>query len=166
MIKRRQTPYQMQKSAEAWASQVNNNRHLQTEVQEADAHKLTLMLYTAIISHLNDAVSAIGRKDEPSKNKWLQKAHAGVNELRATLRHDIEPELAANLDNLYEYSGRLISRAKASSKADPVIEVINLLTPIKEAWGSIADEARKFREDLVKFQREQASKAQQDAQKP
>lgn len=166
MIKRRQTPYQMQKSAEAWASQVNNNRHLQTEVQEADAHKLTLMLYTAIISHMNDGVRAIERKDDQSKNKWLGKAQAGINELRATLRHDIEPELAANLDNLYEYSGRLISRAKAGNKPDPVIEVINLITPIKEAWESIADEARKFRADLAQFQKEQAIKAQQDSSKP
>lgn len=166
MIKRRLTPYQMQKSAQAWASQVNNNRHLETEVQEADAHKLTQMLYSAIISHLSDGMRAIERKDETSKNKWLSKAQAGINELRLTLRHDIEPELSSNLDNLYEYCGRQISKAKASNKTDPVIETINLLTPIKEAWESVADEARKFREDLSKFQKEQAAKAQQDAQKP
>ncbi|MBE0508501.1 MAG: flagellar export chaperone FliS [Marinospirillum sp.] len=163
---RRLTPYQMKKSAQAWASQVNNNRHLETEVQEADAHKLTQMLYSAIISHLNDGISALDRKDEVSKNKWLNKAQAGITELRVTLRHDIDPELAANLDNLYEYCGRLISKAKASNKADSVIEAVNLLTPIKEAWEEVADEARKFREDLTQYQKEQAIKTQQEPPKP
>lgn len=162
---RRLTPYQVKKSAQAWASQVNNNRHLEAEVEDADAHKLTQLLYTAIISHLNDGVSAIDRKDNASKNKWLEKAQAGLNELRITLRHDIEPELAANLDNLYEYCGRLISKAKASNLDSPVFEAINLLTPIKEAWESIADEARQFREDLTNQQRELASKAQAEESK-
>lgn len=156
---RRLTPYQMKKSAQAWASQVNNNRHLEAEVEDADAHKLTQLLYTAIISHLNDGVSAIDRKDNTSKNKWLEKAQAGLNELRITLRHDLEPELAANLDNLYEYCGRLISQAKASNLDVPIFEAINLLTPIKEAWVNITAEARQFREDLAKQQRELANKA-------
>ncbi|WP_027849354.1 flagellar export chaperone FliS [Marinospirillum minutulum] len=162
---RRLTPYQVKKSAQAWASQVNNNRHLEAEVEDADAHKLTQLLYTAILSHLNDGVSAIDRKDDTSKNKWLGKAQAGLNELRVTLRHDIEPELAANLDNLYEYCGRLISQAKASNLDTPIFEAIHLLTPIKEAWESIADEARQFREDLAKHQRELANKAPTESSK-
>ncbi|SFX24797.1 flagellar export chaperone FliS [Marinospirillum alkaliphilum] len=163
---RRMTPYQMKKSAAAWASQVNNNRHLETEVQEADAHKLTLMLYTAIIAHMNDGIRAIERKDDLSKNKWLSKAQAGINELRVTLRHDIDAEFSANLDNLYEYCGRQLGKAKAASDTSLVVEVINLLTPIKEAWEEAAPEARKFREDLAQFQKEQAAKAQQEAPKP
>ena len=162
---RRLTPYQMKKSAQAWASQVNNNRHLEAEVEDADAHKLTQLLYTAIISHLNDGVSAIDRKDNASKNKWLEKSQAGLNELRVTLRHDLDPELASNLDNLYEYCGRLIGQAKASNSDAPIFEAINLLTPIKEAWESIAGDARKFREDLAKQQRELASKAQAEPSK-
>ena len=163
---RRLTPYQMKKSAAAWASQVNNNRHLETEVQEADAHKLTGMLYSAIISHLNDGIRALDRQDNASKNKWLNKAQAGITELRITLRHDIDPEFAANLDNLYEYCGRLISRAKAANKTDLIVEVINLLTPIKEAWETVADEARQFRKELAEFQRNQAAKDLQNSSKP
>ncbi|GLR63034.1 flagellar export chaperone FliS [Marinospirillum insulare] len=162
---RRLTPYQMKKSAQAWASQVNNNRHLEAEIEDADAHKLTQLLYTAILSHLNDGISAIDRKDDTSKNKWLGKAQAGLNELRITLRHDIEPELAANLDNLYEYSGRLISQAKASNSDAPIFEAINLLTPIKEAWETIADEARQFREELAKHQQALANQLPDEASK-
>lgn len=148
------TPYQMKKSAQAWASQVNNNRHLEQEVADADPHKLTHMLYTAILSHLNDGVSALDRQDEASKNKWLGKAQAGINQLRVTLRHDLDSELSANLDNLYEYIGRLISQAKASNSDTPLFEAINLLTPIEEAWASITTEAREFRSDLIEQQRQ------------
>lgn len=158
---RRLTPYQMKKSAAAWAAQVNNNRHLETEVQEADAHKLTQMLYTAILSHLQDGIRAIERQDDLSKNKWLNKAQAGINELRVTLRHDIDPEFSGNLDSLYEYCGRQLGKAKAGRDTEPLLEVINLLQPIKEAWENVADEARKFREDLAQYQKEQRAKAQQ-----
>lgn len=160
---KRLTPYQMKKSAQAWAAQVNNNQHLALEVEEADQHKLTQLLYTAIISHLNDGVSALDRQDDASKNKWLNKAQAGINELRVTLRHDLAPELATNLDNLYEYIGRLISQAKASNSDTPVFEAINLLTPIQEAWASIGEEARQYRADLLQQQRELAQKAPQPA---
>lgn len=163
---RRLTPYQMKKSAAAWASQINNNRHLEIEVQEADAHKLTLMLYNAILSHLQDGLRAIERNDEASKNKWLNKAQAGITELRVTLRHDLDSELAATLENLYEYCGRTTGKAKASKNGDLVVEVINLLQPIKEAWESVTDEARKFREDLAQYQKEQVSKAKQGNQEP
>ncbi len=47
----------------------------------------------------------------------------------------------------------------------PVFEAIHLLTPIKEAWESIADEARQFREDLAKHQRELANKAPTESSK-
>ncbi|WP_404417379.1 flagellar export chaperone FliS [Marinospirillum sp.] len=156
---RRLTPYQMKKSAEAWASQVNNNRHLEIEVQEADAHQLTSMLYKALISHLQDGIRALERQDDISKNKWLSKSQTCLTELRATLRHDIEPDFAANLDNLYEYCGRQLGKAKASNKTEPVEECIRLLTPIQEAWDQVHQEAIKFREDLAEFQKNQAAKS-------
>lgn len=146
------TPYQQKKSAQAWASQIHNNRHLQEEVAQADAHQLTTLLYTAILSHLKDSLSALNRQDNSAKNNWLDKALAGINELRVTLRHDLDPELAANLSDLYAYCGSLISQAKAKADSSPILEVIKLLAPIKAAWEQIAPEARQFREDLLKQQ--------------
>lgn len=150
------TPYQQKKFANAWASQVKNNRHLQEEVAQADAHKLTTLLFTAILSHLKDSLSALNRQDA-SANTWLNKALAGINELRVTLRHDLDPELAANLSSLYDYCGVLISQAKAKVSQEPVLEIIKLLAPIKEAWEQIAPEAKQFREDLAAQQQEMSS---------
>ncbi|MFK7160452.1 flagellar export chaperone FliS [Marinospirillum sp. MEB164] len=159
MIKRRHTPYQMQKSAEAWASQVHNNRHLEAEVEEADAHKLTLLLYTAILAHMKDALSAMQRDDQVAKVKWVNKAQTGINELRVTLRHDIEPEISMTLDSLYDYLGRQLAKAKAAKDAAPlVLECIRLLAPIKEAWEQVMDEARQFRAELATYQQEMAAK--------
>lgn len=160
---RRLTPYQMKKSAQAWASQVNNNRHLEMEVAEADAHKRTSMLFKAMISHMQDGIRALERKDDASKNKWLTKAQTCFNDLRATLRHDLDPDFAANLDNLYEYCGRQLAKARVTNKVEPVEEAINLITPIQEAWNQVHDEAMKFREDLAEYQKNQTSKSQQDA---
>ncbi|WP_114418128.1 flagellar export chaperone FliS [Marinospirillum perlucidum] len=158
---RRLTPYQMKKSAQAWADQVNNNRHLEVEVQEADAHKRTSMLYKALLSHLQDSISALSRNDQVSAGKWLNKSQSCLNELRVTLRHDIEPEISRNLDSLYEYCGRLLAKAKATRNPEPVEEAVKLLTPIQEAWDQVHSEAMKFREDLAEFQKNQAAKSQQ-----
>lgn len=143
------TPYQLKKSAQVWASQIQNNRHLEIEVEQADAHQLTNMLYKAILAHLQDGLSALNREDNAAKNKWLDKALAGLNELRVTLRHDLNPELAANLTGLYSYCGQLISQAKVKTNEEPLIEAINLLTPIKEAWEEISQEAKQFRAELT-----------------
>ncbi len=172
MMRRRQTPYQMKKSAAAWASQVNNNQHLQTEVQSADAHQLISMLYKALFSHLDDAFRGCERQDSASKTRWLNKSIACLSELRISLRPDLDAELFTNLDNLYEYSGRLLGKAKIQAETPEgfqqtqalIQEVQALLRPVKEAWEEVYDEALKFREDLAEYQKNQASQApQQDA---
>lgn len=139
---------QQQLAAQMYSSQISNNKHLQTEVEEADPHKLIEMLFSAIVSHMQDGISAIERDDSASMNKWLTKAQAGVNELRISLRHDLDPEMAANLDNLYEYIGRQLGSAKAGKETALVEECIQLITPVKDAWTEIGPEARQFREDL------------------
>lgn len=165
MMKRRQTPYQMQKSAAAWASQVNNNRHLEMEVAEADGHKLIQMLYAALISHLDNAERGLARADFASKTKWLSKSQACISEARTSLRHDISPEFAAVMFSLYEYAEQLVVKAKLKPMTPKgneeaialVLECRNLLQPLKEAWDETAEEARAFRVDLQERQQKIAA---------
>ncbi len=162
MMKRRQTPYQMQKSAAAWASQVNNNRHLEQEVNEADGHKLIQMLYAALISHLDNAGRGLARGDGVSKTKWLSKAQACISEARASLRHDLSPEFAAVMFSLYEYAEQLLVKANLKPVTPSgnkqaialVAECYKLLKPLKEAWDETAEEARAFRVDLHERQQQ------------
>lgn len=144
------TPYQRKKFANAWASQVHNNRHLETEIEQADAHQLTTMLFGGILNHLKDALSAATRQDLASKNLRLDKALTCVNQLRLTLRHDLNPELTSNLKRLYDYCGQLLSQAKAKVElTQPILDVIELISPLKEAWEEITPEVRKFREEIA-----------------
>lgn len=144
------TPYQRKKFANAWASQVHNNRHLETEVEQADAHQLTTMLFGGILNHLKDALSAATRQDVASKNQRLDKALTCVNQLRLTLRHDLNPELTSNLRRLYDYCGQLLSQAKAKVElTQPIVDVIELISPLKEAWEQITPEVRQFREEIA-----------------
>lgn len=162
MMKRRQTPYQMQKSAAAWAAQVNNNRHLEVEVAEADSHKLIQMLFAALVSHLENAERGLLRSDFASKTKWLSKSQACISEARGALRHDVNPELSANLFSLYEYAEQLIIKAKLKPLTDEgnkegialVIECRDLMLPLKEAWDETAEEARTFRAELLEKQQQ------------
>lgn len=167
MMKRRQTPYQMQKSAAAWAAQVNNNRHLEVEVAEADSHKLIQMLFAALISHLDNAERGLTRSDFASKTKWLSKSQACISEARGALRHDLNPEFSANLFSLYEYAEMLTIKAKLKPLTQVgnkeaialVVECRNLLQPLKEAWDETAEEARAFRAELLEKQQQMVAEA-------
>ena len=169
MMRRPQTPYQLKKSAAAWASQVNNNQHLQSEVQSADSHQLIAMLFKATLSHLEDAKRGSERQDAASKTKWLNKSISCISELRISLRHDIDPDFATNLDNLYDYSARQLAKAKIQPETSKgfvatqtlITEVLELLSPIQEAWDQVHQEATKFREDLAEYQKNQAAKQPQ-----
>lgn len=165
MKRRRQTPYQMKKSAENWASQVHRNQHLETEVNEATPHRLIQMLFNALLSHLENAQRGLERGDATSKATWLNKAQKCIGEARASLRFDLYPELAANLFDLYDYCERLLVQAKLkplnpSSNLEAIAlvkETAALLKPIQEAWFETAAEAEAFRTDLIEKQRAAAS---------
>jgi flagellar protein FliS len=110
-------------------------------VAEADPHKLILMLLDGALQRIAQARGCAQNGASVDATLHLQRAIAIVDELRACL--DLSRgEIAANLDNLYEYISRQLLVAMVPSKRAHLPHLAALLGEIRSAWAAIAPDAR------------------------
>jgi len=118
-------------------------RAYQTQaVFTASPGQLVLMLYDGalrFLGHARDALQA--PEDSPRRieivNTNLIKAQNILAELQASLNHEAGGDHAANLDRLYEYYIRRLLEANMKKKAEPVIEVENLVRQLRDGWAEM-----------------------------
>lgn len=112
---------------------------VQTAVADADPHRLIQMLMEAVQESLIKAKGHMERGEIADKGAQISRAIGCIGGLRDSLRPEASPEMAANLDALYDYMERSLVEANLKNNADIVDEVIDLLLPVKEAWDAIGD---------------------------
>ena len=111
---------------------------LESEVAQASPHKLILMLFDGLLSAINQARAHMEAKRIAEKGMALSKAVAILEEgLRSSLDKEVGGELAENLDALYEYCSNTLIEANLKNVPEKLDEVVNLLTPIRDAWETI-----------------------------
>ena len=109
----------------------------------ADPHRLIEMLFDGGIDRLAQARGAVHRGDRSAKIKFIGKAFDIIGGLRGGLDLEKGGDIAANLDNLYEYMQRRLVSANARNDAEIIDEVSQLLNEIREAWKASPAEVRK-----------------------
>jgi flagellar protein FliS len=115
---------------------------LKQQLTNADPHKITLMLMSGAIDRLAFAKGCIERKDLSGKSQYLSKTTAILINLRDTIEMKTNPEFSQNLYALYDYMLDKIGDANITNTIDPLHEVSELLTPIRDAWAQIPDAAK------------------------
>lgn len=115
---------------------------LKQQLTNADPHKITLMLMSGAIDRLAFAKGCIERKDLSGKSQYLSKTTAILINLRDTIEMKTNPEFSQNLYALYDYMLDKIGDANITNTIDPLHEVSELLTPIRDAWAQIPDTAK------------------------
>lgn len=108
----------------------------------ADPHRLTQMLFEGALSRIAQAKGAMEQKQISAKATAISKAFAIIDGLRGSLDTERGGELAANLDDLYDYMQRQLTLANARNDAAMLDEVASLLRELKEGWDAIPAEAR------------------------
>lgn len=114
----------------------------EVQVKTAAPDVLLLMVYDGAINFLQVARAKIEEKNVEGAHNSLLRAQALIGELMASLRVEIW-EGASNLLALYEYMIRRLMEANFSKVAEPVTEVISLLSELRDAWAQAAREYRK-----------------------
>nr|WP_199040789.1 flagellar export chaperone FliS [Dyella sp. ASV24] len=109
-------------------------------VEGADRHQLTGMLFDGVIDRITQARGAIRRGDVPAKGTHFGRAHAIIGELRGSLDHEQGGPLAGRLDALYDYVSRRLLHAQLNNDERAIDEVVDLLTPVRDAWRQIRDD--------------------------
>lgn len=113
-----------------------------TGVNEADPHRLVQMLLDGALEKIAVAKGLITRNETAKKGEAIGRAISIVSGLRSILDMSAGGEIAANLDNLYEYIERRLLEANLNNDVDILDEVLSLLREVKTAWESIPQELR------------------------
>jgi len=129
------------------ASMGNNVSHYNqvnrvSGVTDADPHRLVLMLLEGALDKMATVKGLIMRGEIAKKGEVIGQAISIIGGLRSSLDLSKGGEIAANLDNLYEYIERQLIQANLKNNIEIVNEVVSLLREIKTAWDSIPVESR------------------------
>ena len=112
---------------------------LQTEVMEADPHKLIQLLLEGALTRLAMAKKFIEEKNYESRNEKIGSAIDILCALQESLDHDRGGDISSNLERLYDYMTRRLFDANRLNDQEPVNEVMSLLLEIKAGWEGIRE---------------------------
>ena len=118
----------------AYASNQYQNVAVDTGVASADPHGLIRMLLSGAIERVGAArIAMINKNNELACNK-IGASSAIVAELSSCLDHSQGGEIAAQLDQLYDYVQRRLMHANRERDQEALLEVMDLLSQIHNAW--------------------------------
>lgn len=109
-------------------------RYSQVRMTTSTPGDLLLALYDGLFRFLNGAKICVERKELARARELLSKSYAILSELYIALDHNLAPELCANLEALYGFSMDRVMLASRKGLVEPILEVIRVLTPLREAW--------------------------------
>lgn len=113
------------------AQQQYGNNHIAT----ASPEQLLIMLYDGAIRFTRQAIAASERNDQPEKRGRISKVFAIIVEFSNTLNHDIGGQIAEDLDGLYQFMMRELTKAGSETDEKSLKIVEELLVDLRQTWG-------------------------------
>ena len=114
---------------------------IKASVEAASPHRLIGLLLDGAMLRINTALGHLSRKAIGNKARDVSVALSIVGGLRGSLDLEAGGEIAANLDQLYDYMQRQLLLANARNDAARLHEVLGLLREIKTGWEGIDPDA-------------------------
>lgn len=109
-------------------------------VDDANPHRLVLMLFDGALDQIHQARGALQRGDVPEKCRAIRHAVRIVEEgLLAPLDLEGGGEIAANLDALYRYVLQQLTMANLRNDEKLLHECVQLIQVVRDGWLGIAD---------------------------
>lgn len=115
---------------------------LDSQKTVATPYKVVQMLLAGALERLAKARTAIEKQEFAKRGELLSATLMIVAELRMALDHEAGGDIAANLDNLYEFMMGEIVQANIHDDIEKLETVSRLLREIKESWDAIPIEAQ------------------------
>jgi flagellar protein FliS len=115
-----------------------------TDVESASPHRLVQMLMAGAVEKLELAKQYMKSGQIAAKCDHIAWAMNIITGLQMGLDTERGGEIAANLDNLYDYMERRLVEANASNDAAILDEVLGLLGEIKGAWDAMPENVRQM----------------------
>lgn len=124
------------------AAQNYSSVKTQTNIVDASPHRLIQMLFEGALERIAQAKGAMLQNQIARKGELIGKAVNIVGGLQGSLNDKEGGQLAANLDGLYDYIIRRLSKANYDNDPAALDECGRLLGELKAGWDAIADGAR------------------------
>jgi flagellar secretion chaperone FliS len=133
------SPYSARSSARHLAGQLYSQVGVETRVSGASPHQLVAMLFDGYLECLAKAKGAMRAGNREAKAQALGRAVRIIEEgLRAGLDLRAGGTLARDLDELYTYLTMRLTLANVRGDESLLDECQRLVSPLREAWMSIA----------------------------
>lgn len=114
---------------------------LQTTVETASPHQLTLMLFDGALKAVRLAGVCMRERRVAEKGERIAQAVAIFDELIASLNLEVGGEIASNLEALYAYMSNRLLDANLHDREEILDEVVRLLGEVREVWVAIESSA-------------------------
>ena len=131
----------------SYAPKSNNISHYKevgrvSGVSDADPHRLVQMLLEGALDKIAIVKGLLNREEIAKKGEMISQTVSIIGGLRASLDLSSGGELAANLDNIYEYIEHRLLKANIDNDVRLLDEAASLLHEIKTGWEAIPVELR------------------------
>jgi len=109
-------------------------RYQTVQVTTSNPGDLLIALLDGLFKFLNQARTALRNNALLTARKPINRSHAIVSELYASLDHSQAPELCKNLEAVYGFCLDRILYANLHNDPNALDDVVRVLSPIREAF--------------------------------
>lgn len=128
------------------------NQYQNNQVLTASPEQILIMLYDGAIRFCHQAMHAMDAGDKLVQAEKISRTMAIVCEFANTLDHEIGGQIAEDLDSLYAFITRELTRANLEGDRKALETVKDLLSELREAWveaAKIYTEERRSSSDRI-----------------
>ena len=111
----------------------------QSSLLEASPLQLVIALYEGAVSATEQAKAALASGEDMLRSRSITKAVSILAELMCSLDVEKGGEISANLKRLYSYMQQRLLLAHATKSADPMNEVVKLLSTLLDSWRQVSN---------------------------
>lgn len=117
----------------AYVNQYQNN-----QILNATPERILIMLYDGAIRFCRQAMQAMDDGNRQVFSEKIGRAMAIICEFANTLNHEVGGDIARDLDALYSFMTKELTRANIENERKPLETVENLLVGLRETWVEAA----------------------------
>ena len=137
----------------AYAKQIYSSQYQSNQILTASQEQILLLLYDGAIKFCRQAITASDAGNTAEKVGRIEKTYAIIDEFSKSLNHEIGGDIAADLENLYEFMLSELNHARRETSGTKLKVVETLLVDLRDTWGQ-AVEINKKEQGVVVQQQE------------
>ena len=105
--------------------------------QTASPDRLMVMLFEAACRHMESAAAQLDALDRKGAAVGIRKTQDIVQELLGTLNPAVQPELCAQLADVYAFTLARLVKAQVSGEAQAVRDAHKVFAPVAQAFAQV-----------------------------